>query len=90
VRTRAGAYAPGLKTRYYTQLHGYQSMPVDELFCIQPVALQPPLADLISRADLRVTCSRCGEEIINGRQLHVDGGVLCRCCAGERYYLIQA
>jgi hypothetical protein len=28
----------------------------------------------------------CGEEIINEREVHRAGDVLCRGCAGEAYY----
>ena len=87
VRKRALAYAPGLKQRYYAQLKGYQLMPEAELFTFQEVELLPSLAVVMSRPGLRVNCSRCGEEIINERQVHVGRKVLCRTCAGQSYYL---
>ncbi len=85
-RQRALVYAPGIKKKYYAQLKGYQIMPETELFTFQEVVLEPPLAEVLSRPGLRAKCARCGEEIINGRQVCVDGEVLCRTCASGSYY----
>ena len=86
VRKRAREYAPGIKDKYYAQLKGYQIMPEKELFTFQEVALDPPLERLLSRPGLRAKCMQCGEEIINERQVYVDGNALCRNCAGQGYY----
>ena len=88
-RLRAREYAPGIKDRYYAQLKGYQIMPEKELFSFQEVKLDPPLERLLSRPGLRAKCAQCGEEIINERQEHVEGKVLCRSCAGQGYYRIK-
>jgi formylmethanofuran dehydrogenase subunit E len=88
-RECALAYAPGEERHYFAQLQGYQIMPDNELFRIQPVILQPSLEALISKPVFRVNCDECGEEIINERQVVVDGAVLCRACAQDGYYLIR-
>ena len=88
-RERARAYAPGIKDKYYAQLKGYQVMPETELFTFQEVALDPPLERLLSRHGLRAKCAQCGEEIINERQVCVDGKFLCRSCAGLGYYKLD-
>ena len=89
VRVRAREYVPGIKDKYYAQLKGYQIMPETELFTFQQVVLDPPLERLLSRPGLRAKCAQCGEEIINERQEHVEGKVLCRSCAGQGYYRIK-
>ena len=89
VRQRAREYAPGIKDKYYAQLKGYQVMPETELFTFQEVVLDPSLEGLLSRPGLRAKCAQCGEEIINERQVHVDGTVLCLHCAGKGYYRIE-
>jgi formylmethanofuran dehydrogenase subunit E len=33
-----------------------------------------------------VGCGVCGEDVLNGRELVVDGRVVCRSCAGARCY----
>lgn len=86
VRERAAQYAPDLKSRYSIQLHGYQSMPEGKLLRLQKVNLQPSLAEILSKPNVRVRCGGCGEEIINERQVRVGNVVLCRACAGMGYY----
>ncbi|MFH1184226.1 MAG: FmdE family protein [Chloroflexota bacterium] len=86
VRSLASAYAPRVDERYAAQLEGYQAMPDSELFQLQAVALDPPLAALLSSPDARATCCLCNEEIINERELVRDGAAICRSCAGQGYY----
>jgi formylmethanofuran dehydrogenase subunit E len=90
VRERATQYASEIKSRYYAQLHGYQLMPDEELFDIQEVVLRPTLKAILSKPNARVTCIRCGEEIINERQVITSGKPLCRVCAGSGYYQIES
>jgi len=89
IRERALSYAPDEPRRYFAQLQGYQVMPDAELLRIQEVALNPTLEELISKPLARVTCDYCGEEIINEREVNVNGAVLCRTCANDGYYLIK-
>ncbi len=86
VRRRAAVYAPGETRRYFAQLAGYQVMPDDELLAIQPVQLTRPAAEIVSRPGVRVDCAVCGEEIVNEREVLVEGRVLCRACAYGGYY----
>ncbi len=85
-RDLAAGYAPAARNRWETMLLGYQRMPADELLVCEAVALRIPVADLISRPGVRVTCDRCGEEIINEREVRQGGTTLCRACAGGGYY----
>ena len=85
-RERATTYAPGARSRWHAQLAAYQIMPVEELLCARQVELAVSMRELISRPGIRVTCSLCGEEIINGREVMRDRQMLCRHCAGDAYY----
>lgn len=85
-RARARDYAPEARTRWEAQLLGYQRMPAGELLSAATVELNRPLAEIISRPGRRAACARCGEEIINDRQVVRDGVTLCRACAGDAYY----
>ncbi len=49
------------------------------------VTLDVSVEWLLSRPSARALCHECGEEIINSRQVVIDGKVLCRPCAGEGY-----
>jgi formylmethanofuran dehydrogenase subunit E len=86
IRTQAAAYAPQEKRRYFAQLAGYQIMPEEELFRFQKVVLTTPAEQIISHQNARATCAICGEEIINEREVVIDGKVLCRICAWGGYY----
>ena len=85
-RIRAALYAPLEAKRYYAQLQGYQSMPDQELFRIQDVVLDPPASALLSEPGVRVACEICGEEIVNEREVVIEGSILCRSCAHGAYY----
>lgn len=86
VREQAADFAPDAGNRWESYLWAYQRMPDELLFAIQPVQLTVPVAMLVSRAGVRVNCEQCGEEIINQRELHWQGRVVCRHCAGQIYY----
>ena len=86
IRERAFLFAEEKVDRYQAQLEGYQFMPEEELFTVQHVTLNQTLEEILSFPGLRVTCSMCGEEIINQREILMDSGRVCRACMGEGYY----
>jgi formylmethanofuran dehydrogenase subunit E len=79
-------YAPQAADRWHAYLYGYQVMPVEKLFILEPVQLTVSLKALLSRKNARAVCEKCGEEIFKEREVQVDGIVLCRSCAGQSYY----
>ncbi len=85
-RQQAFNYAQEASNRWEAQLTGYQRMPMDELFYMQPVKLIKPLEDWISQPWRKAICDGCAEEINNGREVRDNEMVLCRACAGEAYY----
>ena len=86
VRAHAQHYAPDEARHYFAQLRGYQIMPEAELFNVTPVVLHTPIAAIISRAGVRTNCATCGEEIINEREVMINGTAYCRSCSGQTYY----
>jgi len=86
VRQRALSYAPDEPRHYFAQLCAYPIMPDDELLSIQEVVLTPSASVLVSRPGVRVDCTRCGEEIVNEREIYQDGQPFCRICAGQLAY----
>lgn len=88
-RTLAAAYAPEATNRWQAMLLGYQRMPTDELLVAQRVKLRTPVGEIVSRAGIRAFCDQCGEEIMNAREVHVDGATLCRACAMGGYYQLH-
>jgi formylmethanofuran dehydrogenase subunit E len=87
-RARAMDFAPDARSNWEAMLLGYQRMPADQLLNWSPVVLNFSLEQIVSSPGLRVECDRCGEEIMNGREVVVGGAALCRACAGEAYYRI--
>jgi len=85
-RDRAAHYAPTAANSWEAMLIGYQHMPAAELLIAQPVILATPVAALVSVPGRRTVCDRCGEEILNEREVHNGTSLLCRACAGKAYY----
>jgi formylmethanofuran dehydrogenase subunit E len=79
-------YGTGQPSAWHAMLHAYQVAPAGELLQWQLVRLTTPLGQLVSRPGRRAACDRCGEEVINEREIEEDGGRLCRACAGPAYY----
>ena len=88
-RERARRLAPDATSRWHAQLLGYQRLATEELLIATPVALTLSLDKLVSRAGYRVTCTRCGEEVINEREVVRDGVVLCRPCDAGGYAHVE-
>jgi formylmethanofuran dehydrogenase subunit E len=89
-RQLACEYAPEAPDTWQAQLLGYQRMPAQTLLSFQPVHLNVPVEQLVSRAGQRVICERCGEEIMNEREVVREGLILCKSCAGSSYYSVTA
>lgn len=88
-RERAGRWVPDEPHHYDAQMQAYQSMPEEELLTLTDVVLNQAVVEIVSRPGVRAMCSTCGEEIINERELHRSGLVLCKACAGEGYYSVD-
>lgn len=89
-RAQAKAMFPELADPHRQQLQAYKVMDDAELFEIQPVRVNLKEEDLPGRPRSRVACAQCGEGINDGRERQVAGRVLCRHCAGERYYEVMS
>jgi formylmethanofuran dehydrogenase subunit E len=84
-RERAKDYAPNAADSWHAQLIGYQVMPTTELLFAGSVELTVSLQAIVSRPGMRVTCVRCGEEIMNQREVITTRAILCVPCAREGY-----
>lgn len=77
---------PELADKNRQQMLAYREMRDDELFDVREVRVQVGPEELPGYKGQRVVCSECGEGINFGRVVNRDGRVLCRACAGERYW----
>jgi len=64
----------------------FSSIPDEELFRVEPITVNLTEHDLPGKPTLKVICSRCGEAVMDGRDLQVAGESLCKACGGEAYY----
>lgn len=85
-RKLARIYAPDARSRWHAYLAAYQIIPDDLLMTAQEVTLTQSIAEILSKPSARVNCERCGEEILNEREIRQDEYLLCRSCAGAAYY----
>jgi formylmethanofuran dehydrogenase subunit E len=72
--------------RWHAYLQAYQEIPDDELVVLEPVRLTKSLSEILSKPNRLAICSKCGEEIMNEREVQGVNGVLCLSCSGEGYY----
>jgi formylmethanofuran dehydrogenase subunit E len=61
----------------------------EELFLIENVEVPLRPEDMPGRPLRRIICPRCGEHVLDGRDVEVAGEYLCRPCATQqRYYRV--
>ena len=77
---------PELESKNQQQMLAYREMPDGDLFSTQWVKVEMPPEEFPGFKGERIVCAECGEGINFKRELLRDGRVLCRGCAGERYY----
>lgn len=84
-RERARQMYPEIPEKNLQQMRAYREMADEDLFEHQWVRVRLGPEDLPGFKG-RVACEECGEGISFRREVVRDGRVLCRACAGERYY----
>ena len=85
-RDRARQLYPEIANKNQQQMRAYREMPDADLFRIEWVRVAIGPQDLPGYTAPRVLCAQCGEGISFQREVTRAGRVLCRACAGERYY----
>ena len=77
---------PEIESKNQQQMLAYREMPEDDLFTKQWVKVELPAEEFPGYKGERIVCAECGEGINFRREVLRDGKVLCRACAGEKYY----
>ena len=87
-KARARELYPEILDKNAQQMHAYRSMPDEELFTEQWVAVPIDARELPGYKSARIVCAVCGEGINYDREVDRDGKILCQGCAdiGGRYY----
>jgi formylmethanofuran dehydrogenase subunit E len=77
---------PEIESKNQQQMLAYREIPTDDLFTVQWVKAELPPEELPGYQGQRIVCAECGEGINFKREARRNGRILCRSCAGERYY----
>ena len=77
---------PEIESKNQQQMLAYREMKDDDLFSTQWVKVELPPEEFPGYKGERIVCAGCGEGISYRREVKRDGRILCRACAGERYY----
>ncbi|MGI8988548.1 MAG: FmdE family protein [Bryobacteraceae bacterium] len=85
-KQRAKELYPEIPNKNEQQMRAYREMPIADLFDIQWVSVALGPEEFPGYKGERKICAECGEGINFERQVERDGRVLCKSCAGERYY----
>lgn len=85
-RDLAPLYAPGVTGKGLQQLEAYQRMPESVLFRVQEVDVSLTELDLPGPTSRKIACARCGQVVRDGREMKVNGTILCKPCAQEAYF----
>jgi len=79
---------PEIESKNQQQMLAYREMKDDDLFSTQWVKVELPPEEFPGYKGDRIVCAQCGEGINFRREVERAGRVLCRACAGERYYKV--
>ena len=85
-KQRAREMFPEIADRNTRQMRAYREMPDEELFAVEWVRVKLGPEEFPGYKGPRAICAECGEGISFKREVVRDGRVLCKACAGERYY----
>jgi formylmethanofuran dehydrogenase subunit E len=85
-KQRASEMFPEIAGRNAQQMLAYRELPDEELFRSQWVRVKLGPEEFPGFKGERAICAQCGEGINFKREVVRDERVLCKSCAGERYY----
>ncbi len=77
---------PEIRDKNQQQMLAYREISDDDLFTLQWVAVDLPPEEFPGYKGERVVCEACGEGINFRREVRTEEKILCRACAGDRYY----
>ena len=77
---------PEIQDKNQQQMLAYREISDTDLFAMQWVKVALPPEEFPGYKGERVTCEACGEGINFRREVRRGEKILCRSCAGEKYY----
>ena len=85
-KARARELYPDIPDKNQQQMRAYREMREEDLFSVEWVRVTLGPEEFPGYKGERQVCHECGEGINFKREVLRDGRVLCKACAGERYY----
>jgi formylmethanofuran dehydrogenase subunit E len=85
-RDLAAVYAPEVVGKSAQQLEAYRRMPDEVLFRVQEVSVAIDPLDLPGPTRRKTACTRCGQIVRDGKEVHTPEGPLCVPCARGAYF----
>ena len=85
-KARARQMHPELESKNQQQMLAYREMPDEDLFSTEWVKVELHPEEFPGYKGERTICANCGEGINFHREIIQGNKILCRSCAGERYY----
>lgn len=67
-------------------MNAFTKMTENELLDAEKVRVKDPALLFPSLTNPKANCSRCGEEIMDGKGIRTDGTVICNSCQSGSYY----
>jgi formylmethanofuran dehydrogenase subunit E len=77
---------PEIENKNQQQMLAYREISDEQLFQAQWVHVELPPEEFPGYKGERIVCAQCGEGINFKREVRRGAKILCRGCAGERYY----
>jgi formylmethanofuran dehydrogenase subunit E len=77
---------PEIESKNQQQMLAYREISDEQLFQSQWVHVELPPEEFPGYKGERIVCAQCGEGINFKREVRRGAKILCRACAGERYY----
>ncbi len=78
---------PEIADKNQQQMLAYREIADEDLFEVQAVRVELPPEEFPGYKGERAVCDECGEGVNFRREVRREGRVLCRACAGERYWM---
>ena len=85
-KSLAKSMHPEIEKKDQQQMLAYQELSDDAMFHTEWVRVHLGPEEFPGYKGERIVCEQCGEGINFQREVGQNGRVLCRACAGERYY----
>jgi formylmethanofuran dehydrogenase subunit E len=63
-----------------------ENTPDEDMVILQNVKVVIPETDLPGSPRKKAFCAACGERVMDGREVNLGEKILCRACAGGKYY----